>query len=86
MVSAETQTTNPLCQNVRCSHSTIAIGTFCLCFGAALLAYTANSRSKRHNAVHTGIAAFIFPQIYLMQAGVRALWGDWILLPPPHQS
>lgn len=40
---------------------------------AVVLAYVCNKRSGKNNPILVAIVAFFFPEIYLLQAGIRSL-------------
>lgn len=44
---------------------------------AVWLAYTCNKRSGKHSPILMAILAFFFSEIYLIQAGIRYLMGDY---------
>ena len=51
-------------------------------FAASALAYAANRTSRRNDPLLMCFVAFLFPEIYLFQAGLRAVSGDWQLMAP----
>ena len=55
--------------------STIVLGSIHLVILilAVILAYVCNKRSGKNNPILMAIVAFFFPEIYLIQAGVRSL-------------
>lgn len=49
---------------------------------AVTLAYASNSKSGVNSPIAIALLAFMFPEIYLLQAGVRAVGGTWTMSPP----
>lgn len=67
--------------NISASYGSISI-MLIVSLSAATLAYTANSRSQKHNPVLMAFVAFFWSEIYIVQAVVRYGLGDYSIIKP----